>query len=154
MQMRSALIAVLVACGAFFAAAAQGAAQNFPSKAVRIVVPYPAGGSVDIVTRAVSQRLGALWAETIVVENKAGGGTQIGAEAVAKSPADGTTLFATGMETFAITPFVRRLSLRLGWIDQPSDRKVHPNPTPTAGGNCSRPGRGRCTTSPGPATWC
>jgi len=89
----------------------QRLARAFPSKPVRIVVPYPAGGSVDIVTRAVTQRLAALWGEAIVIENKAGGGTQIGAEAVAKSAADGTTLFATGMETFAITPFmVARLS--------------------------------------------
>jgi tripartite-type tricarboxylate transporter receptor subunit TctC len=106
MQMRSAIIAALVACAASFAAATQVAAQSFPSKPVRIVVPYPAGGSVDIVTRAVSQRLTALWGQTIVIENKGGGGTQIGAEAVAKSPADGYTLFATGMETFAITPFM------------------------------------------------
>ncbi len=106
MQMRSAIIAVLIAFGACFSAATHTAAQGFPSKPVRIVVPYPAGGSVDIVTRAVTQRLATLWGETIVVENKAGGGTQIGAEAVAKSPADGYTLFATGMETFAITPFM------------------------------------------------
>jgi tripartite-type tricarboxylate transporter receptor subunit TctC len=116
MQTRSAMFAVLVALGAFLVPATQVlaqqvlaqqvVAQTFPSKPVRIVVPYPAGGSVDIVTRAVTQRLAALWGEAIVIENKAGGGTQIGAEAVAKSPADGTTLFATGMETFAITPFM------------------------------------------------
>jgi tripartite-type tricarboxylate transporter receptor subunit TctC len=106
MQMRSAMAAVLVAWGFCFVTTAQVLAQNFPAKSVRIVVPYPAGGSVDIVTRAVTQRLAALWSEPIVVENKAGGGTQIGAEAVAKSPADGYTLFATGMETFAITPFM------------------------------------------------
>jgi tripartite-type tricarboxylate transporter receptor subunit TctC len=70
------------------------------------VVPYPAGGSVDIITRAVTQRLNAMWGQSVVIENKAGGGTQIGAEAVAKSAPDGATLFATGMETFAITPFI------------------------------------------------
>jgi tripartite-type tricarboxylate transporter receptor subunit TctC len=81
-------------------------AQSYPSKPVRFVVPYPAGGSVDIVTRAVTQRLSQTWGQPIVIENKAGGGTQIGAEAVAKSPPDGHTVFATGMETFAISPFM------------------------------------------------
>jgi len=47
-----------------------------------------------------------MWGQSVVIENKAGGGTQIGAEAVAKSTPDGATLFATGMETFAITPFM------------------------------------------------
>jgi tripartite-type tricarboxylate transporter receptor subunit TctC len=80
--------------------------QGLPTKPIHIVVPYPAGGSVDIVTRAVTQRLNAMWGQSVVIENKAGGGTQIGAEAVAKSTPDGATLFATGMETFAITPFM------------------------------------------------
>ena len=99
--LRLALCAAALACGASLVQA-----QGFPAKPVRIVVPYPAGGSVDIVTRAVAQRLSTTWAQPIVIENKAGGGTQIGAEAVAKSAPDGTTLFATGMETFAITPFM------------------------------------------------
>jgi len=98
---RLALCAAALVCGASLVQA-----QGFPAKPVRIVVPYPAGGSVDIVTRAVTQRLNAIWAQPIVIENKAGGGTQIGAEAVAKSAPDGYTLFATGMETFAITPFM------------------------------------------------
>jgi tripartite-type tricarboxylate transporter receptor subunit TctC len=80
--------------------------QGLPAKPIHIVVPYPAGGSVDIITRAVTQRLNAMWGQSVVIENKAGGGTQIGAEAVAKSAPDGATLFATGMETFAITPFI------------------------------------------------
>ena len=87
-------------------AAALAQTQGLPAKPVHIVVPYPAGGSVDIVTRAVTQRLNAMWGQSVVIENKAGGGTQIGAEAVAKSAPDGATLFATGMETFAITPFM------------------------------------------------
>src|SRR5687767_11755966 len=80
-------------------------AQSFPTKQVRIVIPYPAGGSVDNITRAVSPRLSALWGQPIVIENRAGGATQIAADLVAKSPPDGYTLFATGMETFAINPF-------------------------------------------------
>jgi tripartite-type tricarboxylate transporter receptor subunit TctC len=106
MYPRSTTARVLVALLAFLITTTRVVAQAFPSKPVRIVVPYPAGGSVDIVTRAVTQRLAALWGHAIVIENKPGGATQIGAEAVAKSEADGYTLFATGMETFAITPFI------------------------------------------------
>ena len=105
-QLSNAMLVIVVALGVFLSPATQAGAQTYPSKQVRIVVPYPAGGSVDIVTRAVTQRLAAQWGESIVIENKGGGATQIGAEAVAKSAPDGYTLFATGMETFAITPFI------------------------------------------------
>ncbi len=83
-------------------------AQAFPNKPVRIVVPYPAGGSVDNISRAVTPRLGVIWnqAQPILIENKAGGATAIAADIVGKSPPDGHTLFATGMETFAINPFM------------------------------------------------
>ena len=96
-------------------AATVAPAQTFPSKPVRIVVPYPAGGSVDNISRAVAPRLGAIWGQPIVIENKAGGATGIAAELVAKSAPDGYTLFATGMETFAINPFmVAKLSYNAG----------------------------------------
>ena len=85
------------------AAAAQ--AQSFPNRAVRIIVPYPAGGSVDNISRAVAPRLSAIWGQPIVIENRAGGATAIAADMVAKSTPDGYTLFATEMETFAINPY-------------------------------------------------
>ena len=94
----------VAACLALSAVVAQ--AQSFPTKQVRIVIPYPAGGSVDNITRAVAPRLGALWGQPIVIENRAGGATQIAADLVAKSPPDGYTLFATGMETFSINPYI------------------------------------------------
>ena len=90
----------------FNAGATAAQAQSFPNRAVRIVVPYPAGGSVDNITRAVAPRLSAIWGQPIVIENRAGGATQIAADLVAKSPPDGYTLFATGMETFAINPYM------------------------------------------------
>ena len=93
-----------LACLALSGLAAQ--AQSFPTKPVRIIVPYPAGGSVDNISRAVSPRLSAIWGQPIVIENRAGGATQIAADMVAKSAADGYTLLATGMETFAINPFM------------------------------------------------
>ena len=70
-------------------------AQNYPSKTVRLVVPFAAGGSTDIVARTVSARLTEMWGQTVVVDNRAGGGTVIGTEIVAKSPPDGYTLLVT-----------------------------------------------------------
>jgi tripartite-type tricarboxylate transporter receptor subunit TctC len=98
----------IIAAGCIAIGAATTAqAQTFPSKPVRMVVPYPAGGAADNIVRALTPRLGQTWGGAqIVIENKAGGGTQIAAEAVAKSAPDGHTLFATGMETFAISPFL------------------------------------------------
>ena len=70
---------------------AAGAAE-FPDKAVRIVVPFPAGGAADTFTRLLGQKLTAIWGQPVVVENKPGAGTVIGTAAVAKSPPDGYTL--------------------------------------------------------------
>src|SRR5262245_31812186 len=105
MRMAAPLTAMLAIAGLVLAAPA-ARAQTFPSKPVRIVVAYPAGGSVDNISRAVVPRLGAIWGQPVVIENKAGGATGIAAEQVAKSAPDGYTLFATGMETFAINPFM------------------------------------------------
>jgi len=67
-------------------------AQGYPTKLVRMVVPFPAGGSTDIVARAISQKLSETWGHPVVVENRAGGGTTIGTDAVAKAAPDGYTL--------------------------------------------------------------
>src|SRR4051794_30104158 len=79
-------------------------AQNYPNKPVRIIVAFPAGGATDVITRAVAQRLGEIWNQQIIIENKGGAGTQIGAEYVAKSEPDGYTLLATSEGTFAVNP--------------------------------------------------
>jgi tripartite-type tricarboxylate transporter receptor subunit TctC len=67
-------------------------AQDFPTKPVKIVVPFTAGSATDILARTVGQKLGEMWGQTVVVENRPGAGGTIGANAVAKSAPDGTTL--------------------------------------------------------------
>lgn len=69
-------------------------AQNFPSKPVRIVVPFPAGGSFDVVARIIAQR--AQVGQNMIVENRPGGGTVIGTEYVSRQPADGHTILSIG----------------------------------------------------------
>jgi tripartite-type tricarboxylate transporter receptor subunit TctC len=76
------------------------AADNFPAKPVRIVVPYPPGGGTDIVARLVAPRLGERWKQTVIVENKAGASGIVGSEVVAHAAADGYTLMImTGAHT-------------------------------------------------------
>jgi tripartite-type tricarboxylate transporter receptor subunit TctC len=77
-------------------------AQTYPSKAVRVVVPYPAGSTPDIVGRTVAERLQKALGQPFVVENRSGAGGNIGAEAVAKAPADGHTLLVAGNGPVAI----------------------------------------------------
>ncbi|WP_059412459.1 Bug family tripartite tricarboxylate transporter substrate binding protein [Cupriavidus basilensis] len=94
------LSAVLLACLPCLAAAADGAADDaYPNKAVRIVVPFAPGGSTDVVARIVAEKLAQQFKQPFLVDNRAGASGNIGAELVAKSPADGYTLLmgATGV---------------------------------------------------------
>jgi tripartite-type tricarboxylate transporter receptor subunit TctC len=98
----SALICMLAIAGA----AAQGAAdsQTYPNRAVRIVVPFPAGGPTDILTRVLAQRLSEVWGQPVVIENQPGANTAIAAARVAKMPPDGYTLFAVMDVTMVLNP--------------------------------------------------
>ncbi|MFM9969155.1 MAG: Bug family tripartite tricarboxylate transporter substrate binding protein [Burkholderiales bacterium] len=80
--------------------------QDFPAKPVRIVVPYPPGGGVDILARPLADRLARSWGAPVIVENKAGAGTLLGAEFVAKAPPDGYTLLLTSDTTITSNPHV------------------------------------------------
>ncbi|KNZ32156.1 MAG: ABC transporter substrate-binding protein [Methylibium sp. NZG] len=81
-------------------------AQEWPSKPIRIVVPYTPGGSSDIIARAISEPLAAALKTTVVVENKPGANGNTGTDLVAKSPADGYTLLLCDVGALAITPSV------------------------------------------------
>ena len=77
-------------------------AQTWPSKPVRIIVPFPPGGTTDIVARSIGVELQRMWQQPVVIENRAGAGGNIGADAVAKSPGDGYTLLMGTVGTHAI----------------------------------------------------
>ena len=75
-------------------------AQTWPVKPVRLVVPFAPGGSTDVVARMLGQKLTDIWGQSVVIENRAGAGGNLGADAVAKSAPDGhTLLFASGSIT-------------------------------------------------------
>ncbi|MBX3600299.1 MAG: tripartite tricarboxylate transporter substrate binding protein [Rubrivivax sp.] len=92
MNTRRLCLALLAAAGLGLAGAAAAQAEAFPSKPVRIIVPYAAGGIADILARQVADRLAPAWRQPVVIENRPGAGGHLGGELVAKSPADGYTL--------------------------------------------------------------
>ena len=93
--------------GVLCLAAGLACAQGYPDRAIRLVVPWPAGGITDSAARIMAQRLSARMATPVIVENKAGAAGTIGAEAVARSAADGYTLLVASAETHAIAPNIR-----------------------------------------------
>src|SRR5258706_2279548 len=102
--MRRALARMMVI--ALTLAALPVAAQDYPSRAIRLVAPFPAGGAADILARAIGQKLNEAWGQPVVVDNRPGAGGTIGADNVAKSPADGYTLLLGTTATQSITPSI------------------------------------------------
>jgi hypothetical protein len=95
----------LVLCVAALSVAGHGWAQSFPSKPIRLVVPFAAGGVVDVTARQLGQKLTENMGQPVVIENKAGAGGTIAAEFVAKSPSDGYTLLLA-FDSHAVNPHV------------------------------------------------
>ncbi|MFZ1068549.1 MAG: tripartite tricarboxylate transporter substrate binding protein [Pseudolabrys sp.] len=95
------IVAALLTTGLF---SQQAALAQYPTRPVHIVVPYPAGGAVDAFARVLTQQLSEMWGQQVVVDNRPGASTMIGAEQVAKSPPDGYTLLLTAELTLVIVP--------------------------------------------------
>ena len=102
MRMRSWCLAL--AASTLLAGAA--VAQDFPAKSLRFLVPFPPGGAVDILGRSLAQPMSRALGQNVVVENRPGGNTVLGAELVLRAPADGHTLFLMA-PSFTVNPLVR-----------------------------------------------
>ena len=88
-------------------------ATNYPSQTIKIVVPFPAGGTADTLPRIVAEKLRQKWNQPVIIENRSGAGGNIGAEAVANSPPDGYTLLASPPGPIAINEMLyKKLSFR------------------------------------------
>lgn len=104
----TALVAsTLLALGS--SAQAQTAPANFPSKPIKIVVPFPAGGTSDVLARIFGQKITESWGQAVVVENRPGSSGNLGADLVAKSPADGHTLVLMDVGNLVISPALFKL---------------------------------------------
>jgi tripartite-type tricarboxylate transporter receptor subunit TctC len=97
------LLSVLLAS---LALALPAAAQTYPSRPIRMIVPFPAGGATDILARALSQKLGEKIGQPVIVDNRPGAGGTIGADAASKSPSDGYTLLLATSSTHSIGPAI------------------------------------------------
>jgi tripartite-type tricarboxylate transporter receptor subunit TctC len=88
--------------------AAPALAQQYPNKPIRLIVPFAAGGGTDLLGRTLAQKLNEAWGQPVLVDNRAGGGGNIGTDAVAKAPADGYTLLMGYVGNLAINPYLFR----------------------------------------------
>src|SRR5947207_2876946 len=82
-------------------------AQDFPTRPIHIVIAFPPGGPTDFVGRLVADKVKDILGQTIIIENKPGANGAIGADYVAKSPPDGTTVFLTTLGAVGVTPHMR-----------------------------------------------
>ncbi|MEA3152543.1 MAG: hypothetical protein QOK44_132 [Betaproteobacteria bacterium] len=95
-------------CACMAAVAGPVDAQSYPAHAVRLIVPFAAGGGTDFIARVVAQKLAEAWRQPVVIDNRPGGTTILGAELVAKAPPDGYTLLVTPVP-FSIVPSLAKL---------------------------------------------
>src|SRR5205814_2356434 len=107
--MNSRLIALALLSGlATSPATAQERADAFPTRSIKIVVPFPAGGPSDVLARMIGQKMTEDWSQPVVIENRVGANTVLGAQQVAKSPPDGYTLLMAIDSTLAMNQYLYR----------------------------------------------
>lgn len=126
-------LATLTAAGALPAAAQT--AGNYPNKPIKLIVPFAAGGSTDVVARVLAEGLRSTLGQPIVVDNRAGAGGLLGTEAVAQAPADGYTVGMATVSTMTINPLLytraaglpAKLAPVAGLVSMPAVYMVHPS---------------------------
>jgi tripartite-type tricarboxylate transporter receptor subunit TctC len=97
-------LAALIAAASLVMLPLAAAAQNYPTKVVRWIAPFPPGGGTDVISRAIAQKLTEAWGQQVIVENRPGSGGTIGLAAVAKSPPDGYTIALGQLANMGIAP--------------------------------------------------
>src|SRR5258707_8776589 len=106
-QFRAAVSVAVALCAVLFGLCAH--AQDYPSRPVRIVVPFAPGGPNDIIVRLIAQKLTETWGQPLVVENRPGAGGNIGTDFVAKAASDGYTLLSVGPGSLIINPLIGKV---------------------------------------------
>src|SRR3954452_9735317 len=101
-----ALMSVVAIAQALAQTSADADAKNYPNRPIRMLVPFPPGGPADLIARFVGQKMSEDFGQPVIIENRAGGNTAIGAQAVARAAPDGYTLFIPMDTTLVINPLV------------------------------------------------
>ena len=102
--LRPLLIALTLLCSTL------AAAQDFPNKAIRMIVPFPPGGPNDIIARVVAQRMAEILKQPIIIDNRSGQGGVVGTDVVAKAPPDGYTVAIASAGALAISPSMEKVA--------------------------------------------
>ena len=107
-RMFGAACLVVTVCGTTLPA---WAAESYPNRPVRFIVPYPPGGTTDLIARGIADKLGSAWGQQFVIDNRGGASTMIGADMLARAVPDGYTIGLITQTTMSINPHVvRKLS--------------------------------------------
>jgi len=104
MKTRAALKVTLFTVGTLVCASGTAQQQPYPAKPIRLIVPYPAGGSADLIGRAINEMLAKRLGQPVIVDNRGGAASIIGAEIAARAPADGYTVLVATITTLAVNP--------------------------------------------------